>query len=86
MNTQLVPAPATLLAQMPSGREIHTVKPYDPPALDYSIMEAMRAPPDRTDDFGNEMSSDDEDRGAPSAPAGAFPGTADEYAGRSSYY
>ena len=86
MNTQLIPAPGTLLAQMPSGRDIHTVKPWEPPTLDSNILEAMRAPPDRLDDFGDELSSDDEVRGAPNAPAGAFPGTADEYTGRSSYY
>jgi len=85
MNTQVVPAPETLLAQMPSGRDIHTIKPYQPPVLDATILEAMRAPPDRLDDFGNYMSSDDETI-VPSAPPGYYPGTSDEYSSRSNYY
>ncbi len=85
MNTQVVPAAATLLAQMPSGRDIHTVKPYQPPTLDATILEAMRAPPDRSDDFGSNPSSDDEP-GAASAPAGAYPGTDNDYPSRGSYY
>ncbi len=85
MNTQVVPAPGTLLAQMPSGRNIHVVKPFQPPSLDPAVLEAMCAPPDRLDDFGSDLSSDDE-RVPPSAPAGAYPGTDDEYPGRGSYY
>lgn len=42
----------------------------------------MRAPPEEDDEFGSNASSDDEVRGGPSAPAGAFQGTAVEY-GRS---
>lgn len=67
---------------MPSGREIHTIKQYEPPALDRDVLDGMRAPPEADDNYGNEMSSDDEVKGEPSAPAGAFPGTTGDY-GRS---
>lgn len=73
INTQLVPPTAPLLAQMPSGREIHTVRPMDAPQLDASILEAMRVPPDPLDALGDEVdgvalsSSDDEDQDAQSS-------------------
>jgi hypothetical protein len=87
MNTQLISATGPLLTQMPSGREIHTLKPYHPPVLDRDILEAMRAPPDRTDDFDNDASSDEESKGGVAgAPVGAFPGTKQDYGGSSSTY
>ncbi|KAK3337220.1 hypothetical protein B0T19DRAFT_411869 [Cercophora scortea] len=52
MGTQAVPPTGPLLAQMPSGREIHSLKPFQPPLLDAAVLEAMRAPPDRADDGG----------------------------------
>jgi hypothetical protein len=79
MLTQLVPAPATLLSTLPSGREIHSIKPYTPPELSRQSLETMRAPPDRSDDYGaGNLSSDDEETLA-EAPIGAFPGTQEEY-------
>lgn len=47
---------------MPTGREIHTVPPFQPPTLDRAGLEAMRAPPTaQTDEFDGDMpSSDDE--------------------------
>ncbi|KAL8376553.1 hypothetical protein RB595_007582 [Gaeumannomyces hyphopodioides] len=88
MNTQLVPAAATLLAQMPSGRDIHIIKPYEPPSLDPVVLESMRAPPEGSDDFGND--SDSEDEGKDDRPGvGAYPGARDAYgrsASTSSYY
>ena len=74
------------MATMPSGREIHSVKPFIPPALEASLLESMRAPPDRTDDTGGGASSD-EDIVAQDL-VGAFPGTKQDYAGTSgsSYY
>lgn len=74
------------MASMPSGRDIHSLKPFKPLVLDSSILERMRAPPDRSDDYGGEGSSDEE-RGAQD-PVGAFPGTKDAYAGSgsSNYY
>ncbi|TPX16419.1 uncharacterized protein E0L32_003713 [Thyridium curvatum] len=85
MNTQLVPPPGALLAQMPSGREIHQIKAYEPPVIDASALDAMRAPPEVADDYGNAESSEDEGQQVTSGP-GQFPGTKDEYEGRSSYY
>lgn len=50
------------------------------PVLDRQSLEAMRAPPDRSDDFGQDnLSSDDEEKTAVDAPIGAFPGTQTEY-------
>jgi hypothetical protein len=60
MLTQPIPPIGPLLAQMPSGREIHSIKLYQPPLLSPETLEAMRAPPDRSDEFGNYPSSDEE--------------------------
>ncbi|RGP80988.1 ph-response regulator palc [Fusarium longipes] len=79
MNTQLVPPINTLLSKMPSGREIHTIKPYEAPSLDRDVLEAMRAPPEQDDAYVDDLSSDDDIKGESSAPAGAFPGTAHDY-------
>ena len=81
MNTQLIPPINSLLAKMPSGREICTLQPYHSPFLDRDVLEAMRSLPDADDDLGDEMSSDDEVRGGPSAPVGAYPGTTTHYGG-----
>lgn len=84
--TQVIPPTGPLLAQMPSGREIHTVAPFQPPILDASTLEAMLAPPDRSDEAGNYPSSDDETLTSTSA-VGAFPGTQSEYrTGTPSYF
>ncbi|CAK7201135.1 hypothetical protein SEUCBS139899_003837 [Sporothrix eucalyptigena] len=92
MNTQLIPQAAPLLSQMPSGREIHTVRPMDAPQLDASVLEAMRVPPDPLDALADEVndvglsSSDDEDRISNqrshtpgSSGIGAYPGTPSSY-------
>ncbi|KAM5345328.1 hypothetical protein ACJ41O_011190 [Fusarium nematophilum] len=79
MNTQAIPPINSLLSKLPSGREIHTIKPFEPPSLDRDVLEAMRAPPEEDDEYGNELSSDDEIKGGPSAPVGAFPGTGGHY-------
>ena len=71
---------------MPSGREIHTIKLYKPPLLDAVTLEAMRAPPDKSDDFGSYPSSDEE-TAVDTTPVGAFPGTQGEYkTGTPSYF
>lgn len=94
MNTQVVPPPGPLLAQMPSGRDIHGIKAYVPPALDRHVLEAMRAPPtplDQQDEPVGDEASSDEEHGRPGAPrpVGSYPGTAAEYGGErssSTYY
>lgn len=83
INTQGIPLIGPLMASMPSGREIHSLKSWSPPALDASILERMRAPPDRADDYGSNASSDDE---TPQDPVGAFPGTKADYSSSGSYY
>ncbi|KAI9052765.1 hypothetical protein LZ554_003038 [Drepanopeziza brunnea f. sp. 'monogermtubi'] len=84
INTQPIPPTGPLLASMPSGREIHSLKPWTPPVLDTSILENMRAPPDRVDDYDSDRSSEDES--ARQEPVGAFPGTRGDYARSGSYY
>lgn len=55
------------------------------PSLDEHALIRMRAPPDPSDAFrGDEDDSGDEDER--SAPAGAFPGTKQDYASNTSYY
>jgi len=71
------------MATMPSGREIHSLKPFMLPVLESSALENMRAPPDHADEY-DDLSSD-EDR-EEQEPVGAFPGTKDDYASTSKYY
>ncbi|KAI4130616.1 MAG: hypothetical protein LQ341_006439 [Variospora aurantia] len=77
INTQLIPPSESLLAGMPSGREIHSSKSYFPPELDADALEKMRAPPDPDEartlmDDGDDSS--DEDIPTGSNLPGAFPG------------
>lgn len=75
MNTQAIPPINTLLTKMPSGREIHTIAPYQPRNLDKDVLDSMRGPPEERDDYGD-LSSEDEGQSA--APyVGAFPGAED---------
>ncbi|KAH6670432.1 hypothetical protein B0J14DRAFT_96686 [Halenospora varia] len=84
INTQVIPPIGPLMASMPSGREIHSLKPFVPPTLEVSVLESMRAPPDRADDYGSDLSSDDERN--EQEPVGAFPGTKGDYSSSSNYY
>lgn len=88
MMTQSIPPPATLLASLPSGREIHSMKPYAAPEVSRETLEAMRAPPDRSDEYGGDGLSSDDEQTIADAPIGAFPGTKDDYRSPStrSYY
>jgi hypothetical protein len=47
--------------------------------LDSGTLEAMRAPPDRLDELGNDPDSDDDITVVDSGPIGAYPGTHDQY-------
>lgn len=61
VNTQSIPPSGPLIAMMPSGREFYNGRqPFKPPVLESNELDAMRAPPDRGDDFGDVQSSDDE--------------------------
>jgi hypothetical protein len=76
---------------MPQGREIHSLPRYTLPSLDEDTLMRMKAPAKTDDDEGNEDSSDDDDelypgQAAQSAPAGAFPGTAKDYAAAGGTY
>ncbi|KAI9710996.1 MAG: hypothetical protein M1820_002434 [Bogoriella megaspora] len=75
-----VPPYEPLLAGMPSGREYHSPKPFEPPLLDEGTLASMRAPPDSTGDpvEGDQDDSDD-DTVFYLSPAGAFPGTEKQY-------
>lgn len=72
------------MATMPSGREVHSLKPYVPPTLDASAIESMRAPPSLADDYGKDASSDEEE--VAHDIVGAFPGTRADYSGSGNYY
>ncbi|KAI4138181.1 MAG: hypothetical protein L6R39_006931, partial [Caloplaca ligustica] len=90
INTQLIPPYEPLLASTPSGRDIHSSKPYLPPELDADILEEMRAPPDPDEarapiDDGDESS--EEDVPTEGGPPEAFPGTSSQRpAATSEYY
>ncbi len=62
---------------------MYNLKSYEPPVIDASILESMRAPPDRADDYGDGSSDDEKDE---KEPVGAFPGTKGDYSGSGSYY
>lgn len=81
MNVQLVPPFEPLLAGMPSGREYHVPKAWDPPALSSDVLVRMRAPPTPGEKAfrGEEDDSGGEDGYARVEPVGAFPGTGNDY-------
>lgn len=86
MNTQSIPPVSQLLAEMPSGREIHVVKEYKPPAIEGYTLKKMEEVPVRADVLG-ESSSDEEPLSSlslQSAPIGAYPDTNDNNYSRSS--
>jgi len=72
---------------MPSGREIHSIKPYVPPTLDVEVLAQMRGPPDPGEgpDEGGSSSSDDEDSKQQGTLPGAFPGSSNPAYGESYY-
>jgi len=85
INTQVVPPFQPLLAAMPSGREMYTVQQYNPPSLDASTLQAMRAPPSPGalgSGADGTWDSSDEGEGRPGTVVGAFPGTGFDYADR----
>lgn len=84
INTQVIPPIGPLMATMPSGREVHSLKPFVPPTVESSVLENIRAPPGEADDYGKDASSDDEEMARD--PVGAFPGTKTDYSGSGSYY
>jgi len=77
MNTQLIPPPASLLTNIPSGRDIHQPPaPYKPPSLEEDQLARMRAPPDENQlHFGSDPDDSDEDAlpAEGRGPPGGFP-------------
>ena len=41
----MIPPSDPLIASMPSGRDLHTNKPFNPPRLDEETLARMKAPP-----------------------------------------
>ncbi|KAI9878427.1 MAG: hypothetical protein M1830_000910 [Pleopsidium flavum] len=88
INTQLIPRSDSLLGSMPSGREIHTPKPFIPPSLDEDILARMRAPPESSDAVAgaDEDNSSDEGNGDGKEVPGALPAVRTAYGSDSTYY
>lgn len=72
---------------MPSGRDIHSTKPYVALALDGEALARMRAPPEPDDDRdeGASSSSDDGNEKQPANLPGAFPDGANTASGDDYY-
>lgn len=87
VGIQTIPPSEALLANMPSGREYHTPRPFVTPALEEDVIIRMRAPPDPADTgFEGEQGNSSDDDLTPNEPVGAFPGTKGDYSGGTSYY
>ncbi|PYH93921.1 hypothetical protein BO71DRAFT_450370 [Aspergillus ellipticus CBS 707.79] len=81
INTQLIPPSAELLANLPSGRDIHSPPaPYKIPSLDEDELVRMRAPPVE-DESGPGSDVDDSDEELAAYVPGAVPERSD-----SAYY
>lgn len=85
INIQLIPEWKPLLALMPSAMVFPIDEKWKPAVLTETELAAMRALPDDDGlDQGGE-SSDEEEPAKERRPAGAFPGTHEDY-GKSTYY
>lgn len=76
INTQLIPPSTNFLANLPSGRDIHSPPaPYTPPSLDEDQLLRMRAPPEE-EELPPDVEADDSDNEAEASgrdTPGAFP-------------
>ncbi|KAJ5243508.1 uncharacterized protein N7469_001835 [Penicillium citrinum] len=71
INTQAIPPSAPLLANLPSGRDIHTPPPpYNPPPIDEDQFLRMRAPPSDHQDLHFASDPDDSEDEEPSQTPG----------------
>lgn len=89
MNTQLIPPFEPLVASLPSGRDMHSIKPFVAPLLDEAVLTRMQAPPDEDELRAGERAGDDssdDGRGDGSTPVGAFPGTSNAYGTGEGYF
>lgn len=85
INVQIVPEWKPLLALMPSAMVFPVEEKWKPETLAEAELAAMRALPDEDGLEQGPESSDDEAEAKERRPAGAFPGTDEDY-GRKSYY
>ncbi|KAI6250899.1 pH-response regulator protein [Erysiphe necator] len=58
INAQPIPPVGPLIAMMPSGREIHSLKPFIPPVIEASILESLKSS-DSSDELAEESESVD---------------------------
>lgn len=85
VNVQIVPEWKPLLAQMPGAMNFPVDEKWKIEVLAEDELARMRALPDVDEADLAAQSSDEEREGKERRPAGAFPGTDEDY-GRSSYY
>ena len=74
---------------MPSGRDVHSAKPFIPPSLDDEALSKLRMTPDREqveDAMGGDDSDDEVGEGRPSALPGSFPGSSTAASSGELYY
>ena len=85
INTQLIPPSDPLVANLPSGRNIHSTNLFAAPVLGEESLTQMRAPPDADEMDGDDNSSGDEDE-VPNSLPGTFPGSSSAASTGTSYY
>lgn len=74
ISHQMPPSPESLVAAMPSGRDIHIPKPYVPPNLDTETLARLRAPPEDAAATADGDDSSDEDEEPLATIQGTVPG------------
>lgn len=73
VSSHVIPPSASLLSNLPSGRDIHSAPaPYTPPSLDEDQLVRMRAPPDEGEQQLPGMDDSDEEV-SPGEPPAGFP-------------
>ena len=90
INTQIVPPSEALISKMPSGRDIHLAKQYQPPNLDEDTLANLRAPPSdihqaESVEDDDSSSSEAEEKGRNELP-GTFPGSSVRGSNDNAYY
>ena len=86
INTQMIPPSDPLLANMPSGRNIHLPKLFTAPTLEGDALTGMRAPPDAEERDADDDSDGGEAEIAQGSLPGTFPGSSSTSSNDNSYY
>lgn len=73
--TQAIPEWMPLLAQLPTGREIHTVKEWEAPKLAPVVLASLRGPPEDGEEDAGSDSEDEKQRPVPGAFGGGGSGS-----------